>query len=663
MAFLSDGERKTLTLICDTLIPALDVPPGTPTARAQHLSTRASDLHTPELVEMGIERAVEPEMVRQLRLFLRVLEVSAANGVLSGVWKPFSAMTEAERTRVLQSWATSRYEMGRKAYNGIKRLAMFIYYGSLPADKPNPVWGTINYPAPNQPAEDRPRPIKPLDIRADTTLTCDVLVIGSGAGGGVVAGELSAAGHDVIVVEKGGYYHDTDFHARELESTEAMFDRYGALSTTDTALVILAGSVLGGGTVVNWMTSLRPPAHVLSEWARDYGFSEADSPSLQASLDAISKRININTDESKLNANNAALERGCQALGYSVTTIPRNAKGCEVCDTCNFGCYFGAKQSTLKTYLQDAHDRGARIVVRAQADRITHAAGQVTGAELTVQGADGKTHRVTVKAKRVVAAGGSIQTPALLLRSGLTNPNVGGNLRLHPTTVTAAHYAEEIRPWAGAPQTRASFQFADLDGRGYGFWLETAPAHPGLFALAFVWKDGAEHKRIMADMAYQGNLIILTRDTGSGRVRLNKRGEPLVDYRVSAYDQRHVMQGILAAMRVQHAGGATEITAPHNAYLQWHSGDDFEAFLRRVEAAKLPNGGYGIFSAHQMGTARIAGTPALGAVKPNGETWEVRGLYVADGSLFPTASGVNPMVTIMGLAHHVAQGMKAAPVG
>ncbi|MCU0466263.1 MAG: GMC family oxidoreductase N-terminal domain-containing protein, partial [Anaerolineae bacterium] len=111
---------------------------------------------------------------------------------------------------------------------------------------------------------------------------------------------------------------------------------------------------------------------------------------------------------------------------------PRNAKGCEVCDTCNFGCYFGAKQSTLKTYLQDAHDHGARIVVRAQADRITHAAGQVTGAELTVQGANGQTHRVTVKAKRVVAAGGSIQTPALLLRSGLTNPHVGGNLRTTP---------------------------------------------------------------------------------------------------------------------------------------------------------------------------------------------------------------------------------------
>lgn len=662
MAILSDSERKTLALFCDTLIPTLDAPSNATPEQVRHWQARASDLHIADLIEIALERATEPENQRSIRLFLRALKVAAFNGLTARVWKSFGAMTHDERTKVLQSWATSRYELARKAYVGIKRLTMFLFYSNMPDQKPNPAWANMKYPAPNQPSDKQPRPIKPLDIRADTTLTCDVLVIGSGAGGGVVAGELSAAGYDVIVVEKGGYYHDTDFHARELESVESMFDRYGALTTSDTALVILAGSVLGGGTVVNWMTSLRPPEHVLDEWARDYGFSAAATPEFQASLDAISVRLNIGTSESRMNPNNAMLERGCQALGYDVTVLPRNAKGCEVCDTCNFGCYFGGKQSTTKTYLQDAYDRGTRILVQAYADRITHQAGEVTGALLTVTGADGQTHHVTVKAKKVVASGGSIQTPALLLRSGLTNPNVGANLRLHPTTVAAGHYETEILPWAGAPQTRASFEFANLDGKGYGFWLETAPSHPGLFSLAFIWKDGAEHKRIMADMRHQANLIILTRDTGSGRIRLNKKGQPLVDYRISAYDQKHVMQGLLTAMRVQHAGGATEITGPHNDYLQWHKGDDFEAFLRRVEAAKLPVNGYGVFSAHQMGSARIGGTPALGAVKPNGESWEVRGLYVADGSLFPTASGVNPMVTIMGLAHHITREMLSVKV-
>lgn len=662
MAVLSTGERKTLGLICDTLIPSLDVPPDASPERARYLKARATDIHVDELLEVALERAVDPSEIAKLQLFFRVIEIAPVNGLMAGVWKAFSAASLSERTRVLQAWGTSRLELGRKAFNGVKRLAMFLFYGNMPAGQPNPAWGAINYPTPNQPSDGKPRPIKPLEIRADTTLTCDVLVIGSGAGGGVIAGELSSAGYDVIVVEKGGYYHDTDFHARELESVESMFDRYGALATADTALVILAGSVLGGGTTVNWMTSLRPPTHVLEEWAREYGFSAATSPELQASLDAISKRININTDESKLNMNNAMLEQGCKTLGYEVTTLPRNAKGCEVCDTCNFGCPFGAKQSTFKTYLQDAHDRGTRIVVQAYAERITHQAGSVTGAELTVQGADGQPHRVTVKAKRVVAAGGAVQTPALLLRSGLTNPNIGANLRLHPTSVAAGYYEADILPWQGAPQSRASFEFANLDGRGYGFWLETAPSHPGLFALAYAWRDGVEHKQTMEDMRYQANIIVLTRDTGGGRIKLNRKGEPIVEYRVSDYDKKHVMKGILTALRVQQAGGATKITAPHNAYIQWHDGQDFEAFLAKVERAGLSAGSYALFSAHQMGSARIASTPALGAVKPDGESWEVRGLYVADGSLFPTASGVNPMVTIMGLAHHISREMVAVRV-
>ncbi len=662
MAFLNDSERKTLGLICDTLIPSLDVPSDASPERAHHLKTRGTDVQLDGLLELALERAVDPGQISQLRLFFRALEIAPVNGLQAGVWKSFSAMTPDERSRVLQSWATSRYEMGRKAFNGVKRLALFLFYSVIPPNGKNPGWAAMKYPTANQPSDGKPRPIKPLDILADTTLTCDVLVIGSGAGGGVVAGELSAAGYDLIVVEKGDYYHDTDFHGRELESVEAMFDKYGALATSDTAMVVLAGNVLGGGTVVNWMTSLRPPAHVLEEWSRDYGFSAATTPEFQASLDAISARININTDESKLNPNNAMLERGCQALGYAVTTIPRNAKGCEVCDTCNFGCQFGAKQSTLRTYLQDAHDRGTRIIVRAHANKITHQAGEVTGAILTVQDANGQPHRVSIKAKRVVAAGGAVQTPALLLRSGLTNPHIGGNLRLHPTSVTAAHYEADILPWAGAPQTRASFEFANLDGRGYGFWLETAPAHPGLFGLAYAWRDGAEHKRIMADMRHQANIIILTRDTGGGRVKVNKSGQPVLDYRVAPTDQKHLMQGILTALKIQRASGATEITAPHNRYYQWKHGQDFDAFLSQVERAGLPAGGYALFSAHQMGTARLSSSPALGAVKPDGESWEVRGLYVADGSLFPTASGVNPMVTIMGLAHHVSRGMKAAQV-
>ncbi len=661
MGFLTAQERQTIVLLCDTLVPALEAAPDAPPAHARLLRTRASDLDIASAIEVALEQAVPPPDLQKLRVFFRAIELAAVNGLTVGVWKPFGAMTLDERTRLLWHWANSPLELQRRAFNGVKRLALFLFYSAVPPEVPNPLYPVVGYELPPREPDGLPRPIRPLSITTDTTLTCDVLVVGSGAGGGVMAGELAAAGLDVIVAEKGGYFHDTDFHGREQESTQTMFERYGALATSDTAMVVLSGSVLGGGTVVNWMTSLRPPAHVLHEWARDYGFAGAESQALQDSLDAVSARLNINTEESRVNPNNAALERGCRALGYEVTTIPRNVRGCEACDTCGFGCPFGAKQSTLKTYLQDAYDHGARIVVRAEVERVTHQAGVVTGAEMTVQDVNGQMHRVTVRARRVVLAASTIHTPAILLRSGINNPNIGLNLRLHPTTVVAGRHAEDILPWAGAPQTRASFQYANLDGQGYGVWLETAPAHPGLFALAFAWRDGAEHKRVMQSVRHQANIIILTRDRGSGRVRLGPRGMPMLDYRVSDIDRRHMMQGIVAALRVQHAAGAHEITAPHNAYLMWRRDgpEAFEAFLERVKRAGLPAGGYGLFSAHQMGTARIHGSAQHGVVKPDGESWNVRGLYVADGSLFPTSLGVNPMVTISALAHYVSHSVKA----
>src|SRR5262249_39136890 len=153
-------------------------------------------------------------------------------------------------------------------------------------------------------------PIKPLEITAPTTLYTDVLVIGSGAGGGVVAGELSMAGHDVIVVEKGNYYAEPDFHGREQDSSRDMFEKYGALTTADVSMVVLAGSTLGGGTTINWAASLRTPDYVLHEWAHDYGFTGADSQDFQASLDAVLERINVNEAESIPNDTNAVLERG-----------------------------------------------------------------------------------------------------------------------------------------------------------------------------------------------------------------------------------------------------------------------------------------------------------------------------------------------------------------
>lgn len=666
MAFLSSTQRHTLAMICDTLAPALTPENGDDPAL---FALSAADIGLADLLETGLEKATDETTQAQLRQFFDLLENPAINGVMAGSWGRFSSLPLETRTTVLRAWALSRLPLARRAFNGVKRMALFLFYAA-PVEQyggQNPAWKWIGYQTPplthdNENNENgaASRPIKPLEIAAPTTLNTDVLIIGSGAGGGVVAGELTAAGYEVIVAEKGEYFADHEFPRHELGANERMYEKHGALTTADAAITVLAGSTLGGGTTINWAGSLRPPDYVLQEWEREYGFEGITGQDFQDSLDAVSRRMDIDTDESNLNANNAAFERGCKALNRGVTVIPRNVKGCEECGFCNFGCRFGAKQGTLKTYLQDAHDRGARILVRAHAERITHQNGAVTGAQLTVTDSSGTPFPVTVRARVVIVAAGSVHSPALLLRSGLTNPNIGDGLRLHPTTVTSGLFAEPVRPWQGPPMTRIMTDFANLDGRGYGVRLMTAPAHPGIYGFATAWLSGRQHRQDMQHTAHKGNVIVITRDFHGGRVCVNKHGQPILDYKMHPYDAKHMMRGITEALRIHRAAGALELVAPHNQRPQYRVGKDgdFDVYLRSVENLGLRSNGFALFSAHQMASCRISGSAKQGVLDPTGQTYEVKNLFVVDGSVLPTCSGVNPMLTILGVSHLLAQRIK-----
>jgi choline dehydrogenase-like flavoprotein len=658
MSFLTPAQKTTLAAICDTFFPTLEPQPDESPAIMQ---ASARDLALVDALETSLERVMDTPLRAQLQIWLGMIEQGAFNGVSAGVWRGFSTATLAERERVLRAWALSTLPQARMTFQGLKRLALFLSYTLTPNDQPNPTWGAMRYAGGVPPGERTPRPIQPLAIHAPTTLTTDVLIIGSGAGGGVVAGELACAGHDVIVVEKGGYYTEADFNGRELPATEGMYEKYGALTTRDLSMIILAGSLLGGGTTINWSASLRTPLNVLEEWARDYGFSAAAAPEFQSSMDAICERTNVGLSEHNMNGVNDALARGCKALGYDVQPVPRNVKGCEDCGFCNFGCAFGAKQGTLKTYLQDAHDRGGRIVVRAHVQRITHEAGVATGAIMQVTDGDRRTHEVTVKAKVVVAACGSIQTPPLLLRSGLHNPNIGAHLHLHPVTMSYGLFADPLKGWVGIPLSTVSRQFADQDGRGYGAILETAPTHPGIAALVLPWVNGRQHKRLMAKIAHLANIIVITRDRGEGRVSIDKQGQPVVDYALTPSDAAHMMTGLKAALRAHLAAGAHEVCAAHSDHDPFVVGANggFEAHLRRVEARGFRPNAYALLSAHQMSSCRIAGDARAGVCDPTGQSYELRNLYVADASAMPTATGVNPMISIMTTAHYIAQQIKA----
>ena len=560
---------------------------------------------------------------------------------------------------MLLAWGRSRYPLARKTFQSLKRLTLAVFYANMPDEQANPTWSVLDYDDPPFVAQAATSHIEPLRISGPETLDTDVLVIGSGAGGGVVASELQAAGLDVIVAEKGAYYAEPDFHGREYRSSEQMYERRALLTTADLSINVLAGSLLGGGTVVNWTTSLRPPEHVLQEWASEYGFSGATSAEYQRSLEAVSQRLNINTKESQPNPLNQKLENGCKKLGYSVDVIPRNVKDCGDCGYCGYGCPYGAKQSTLRTYLQDAHQKGTRILVDAHVDRILIDQGRVSGAEISLT-TDGHVYPVRVRARAVVLAAGAIHTPALLLRSGLGNAHIGANLHLHPTTVVSSQFDEPVKAWCGAPQTRMSRHFANLDGQGFGVWFETAPIHPGLAASVFPWYSGRAHKRTMQQIAHFADLIILTRDRYGGRVTTDKYGQPVLHYRLHPYDARHLMRGLLEGIKIHQAAGARLIHGPQQNVPPYAPDEGpLSDFLAQVQKAGMRTNDCALFSAHQMSTCRIGGSSAVGAVSPEGESYELQNLFVADGSVLPSAPGVNPMLSIMATAHYLAQGMKS----
>ncbi len=646
-------QMAVLRLICDTLAPALAVEQPDP----YHLYARpASALNVPKRLA-EILHHVAPERVDQIKWVLDLLAQPFANALLGGDGRSFLEMDLNGRTALLRAWADSRFDLMRRVFMTFKRLTLLLFYADADADGENPNWEALGYPKPAAPPS-LPKPIQPLVFSEDTTLSTDVVIVGSGAGGGVLAAELSAVGRDVIVLEKGGYHAEADFDGYEVRSQARMFEKGGFMVSEDLSMMILAGSTLGGGTTVNWAAALRTPEHVLEEWAQDYGVDFTDG-TFQSALDAVSARIHVTEAESEANARNAVLVRGAQALGYAVKPIPRNVKGCADCGACGFGCAQGAKQGTLKTYLQDACQNNARIAVGVQVDRILIEHGAAVGVEGTAQTADGRRVQLTVKARAVVVAAGALHTPALLLRSGLTNAHIGRNLHLHPSTGAFGFYPEPINGWSGVMMSHYIPHFSNLDGQGYGVAIESAPGHPGLAAVAMPWQDGLQHKQAMARYADLANILIIARDRDSGSVRLKKDGSPAIFYKLSAYDRVHLLRGVIEALRIHYAAGADWFAAPHHRVPMYRRDEgDFETWLAAVESAGLPSNSFILGSAHQMSSCRMAANPARGAVAPNGETFEVENLFVADASALPTASGVNPMLTIMALAHIVAQRIK-----
>ena len=680
---LSPAERATLDSVCEALLPALAAEAGDD-PRLFGLDAGSLGVAGEIAATVGGLRASQRADFGRL---LRLLAQPAFMLLLAGQALSFAELAPARRERALLAMATSRFEPLRTGFQVLKRLATLLFYSLCPDGGENPAWPAIGYARsvrpPVPPPGQRLDPLLRLTaITAPATLEADVCVIGSGAGGCVVAAELAAAGRRVVVLEAGGGRQAPDFDQSELDAMRTMFLDRGVAATRDLGIAILAGATLGGGTTVNWQTSLALPGAVRDEWAERSGCAFFAEESFSRSLAAVARRLGAEAPESVVNANNAVLRDGCRELGWRWQQVARNARGCDPrqCGYCIFGCRHGGKQTAATTFLADAQREGdTRILTRCRARRVLWSGGRARGVEAVAVTASGAEVSVEVRAPTVVVAAGSLHSPALLLRSGLGLPALGRHLHLHPASGVAGTFASPIEPWSGPPQSILCDEFAaggaaagggggggggEAAGGaagGYGFRLETAPAHPGLLALATPWCGARDHRREMQQSAHKCTLIVLVRDRSTGRVRVDRDGAPVVDYRPGRHERAQLRLGIAAASRVLLAAGAEQLLALNHRRLGLRAVDDPAArasYFDSVARSRSERNWSTLFSAHQMGSCRMGADPRTAVCDAGGEVFGVRGLFIADASAFPASSGVNPMVTIMALAHHTAQQIK-----
>jgi choline dehydrogenase-like flavoprotein len=651
---LDERRRAVLFDLAETFTPAVAPPQAQADDPHGFWGRTAADVDVAPALADRLEELLDPDGLAELGKLLDLLRVTG-----------FGRLPQGGRERVLRLLAATSADV-REGLDGIRGLALQQFYARTGSDGRNPNWVQLGYDGP--PAVDPParslRTWSPSDGSGSIELEADVVVVGSGSGGGVVAGELAQAGLDVVVLEAGGHREEADFPADELSALRDMYWRGGLQLTDDGNVAIVAGATLGGGSTINWQNCVRPPATVRETWARKHGLEGLDGPEFDQHLDAVLDRISGTSDCTDLNPVNARLAAASDALGWAWERAVRNTDPASydpaTAGHVGFGDRTGSKQGTLATYLRDAEAAGARIVVGARADRVRVEAGRAAGVDATWTGPDGTSRPLRIRARDVVVACGALETPALLLRSAIGGPATGKHLRLHPVPMVTGMYDEPLRQWWGPPQGAIVTEHtAAVEDHGY--LVETAHFHPAITASAMPWTSGRGHKLVMGRFAQLGAFIAVTREHGGGDVTIDEAGEAVVRYPLEdAIDEQVRAHAVRSLIELHEAAGAQVVLDTHRELKLWRRGrDDLEAFIRSAQGGDGA-GGRVLFSAHQMGSARMGTDPTDSVADPDGQLHDTPGVWIGDTSAYPTAVGSNPMLTCMALARRTAHALLAS---
>lgn len=497
-------------------------------------------------------------------------------------------------------------------------------------------------------------------LEANRTLSADVVIVGTGAGGGVTAEILSKAGLKVVMLEEGGYHTSKDFRMQEADAFTRLYYHVGSRKTKDKAITILQGRTVGGSTTVNWTSSFRIPSETLAYWTEELGLKGFTEAEMAPWFERMEKRLNIAPWVGR-NPSNEVLHRGARKLGWHVDAIPRNVKGCRNLGYCGMGCPVDAKQSMLVTTVPAALERGATLVTRVRAQTLDIKGDRVVGVNaigLKENGVDPTGVKLRVEAPHVILAGGGINNPGLLLRSRAPDPyeRVGRRTFLHVTNASTALMPEKTEPYYGAPQSAYSNQFLFRDGVGgkLGYKLEIAPLHPIIFAVGAL-SFGQEHADAVAQLPYASTAIALMRDgfhedSPGGSITLAEDGSPVLDYPVTDYLWDGIRAAYLSMAELQFAAGAkrvmpTHMDAPAAGYASLEGvrkALDQDLPLKIIRAQ--------LFSAHVMGGCAMGEDPKTSVVNSDGKHHQLANLWIIDGSIFPTSIGANPSLPIYATA-------------